>query len=375
MGFKSAIKKKRVNIPVGVVGSLLVLLFVADYALFIPQLPETGDEFALSDSAKQVIRENVENGKFQSLFVGIVDEDGTDYFYYGNVEKDGLPIDEFTIFEIGSVTKVFTSLVLADMIEKGELNLDDPIDKFLPEHVDTPSRDGEKITILDLATHTSGLPRWPDGFPLRDTEEQLAFDREELYDYISHVELSRDIGSQYEYSNIGVSLLGHILSLQAGQSYEDLVKERVFDKFGMKNTCIKQCDSLRDKFAKPHLMWFPSSELNLSDDLAGAGEIRSSGKDMLEFLSYAMDLKSSDLTNSFKLTQEPRKKADENISVGLGWHITQKESQTVVWHNGATNGFASFVGFDPESNHGVVVLTNTLNIVDGIGFWILDHGK
>ena len=375
MGIKNIIKKKRVKIPLTVIGSLLLLLFVADYVLFIPQLPDAGNEFALSDSTKQVIRENVENGKFQSLFVGIVDEDGTDYFYYGNIEKEGLSIDESTIFEIGSVTKVFTSLVLADMVEKGELNLDDPIDKFLPEHVNAPSRNGKNITLLDLATHTSGLPRWPDDFPLTDAEEQLDFDRDEMYDYISNVELSRDIGSQYEYSNIGVSLLGHILSLQSNQSYEDLIKERVFDKFGMKNTCIKQCDSLRDKFANPHLMWFPSSEINLSDDLAGAGEIRSSGKDMLEFLSYAMNLKDSDLINSFKISQEPRQKVDENISVGLGWHTTQKDSQTVIWHNGATNGFASFVGFDPESNHGVVVLTNTLNIVDEIGFWILDHGK
>ncbi len=374
MKIKQIIKKKKVSIPIIVVSVFLLTLISLDYFLLMHQLPEAGKEFVLSDSVKAVIRDNVNNGKHQSLFVGIVDENDVEYYYYGETAKDENPIDENTIFEIGSVTKVFTTLILADMVEKGEVNLNDPIDKFLPEGVSTPSKNGRTITLFDLATHSSGLPRMPDNFPISDMNEQFQYDREEMYDSLSKVELSREIGSEYEYSNFGVSLLGHILSLQAGQSYEELLQERVLDKFGLESTCVKQCDELRDRFAKPHLFGFPANELNLSDDMSGAGEIRSSGKDMLTFLSYAMGLKDSDLRNSFELTQKINRQIDGTLSIGLAWHMLQKEDRTIIWHNGATNGFTSFVGFDPESNQGVVVLTNSLNTVDDIGVWLLEHG-
>ena len=338
------------------------------------QLPEAGQQFLLSDSVKEVIRENVDNGKHPALFVGMIDENGIQQYYYGHKAVGEDPINENTIFEIGSVSKVFTSLLLADMIEKGEVSLNDPIDKFLPENVQAPSYNERKITLLDLVIHTSGLPRWPDGFPIENINEQYEYDREELYDYLANVELSREIGSEYSYSNIGVSLLGHILSLQAGQSYEELLKERVLDKFGMENTCVKRCDELRDQFGKPSLLGFQMNEINLSDDLAGAGEIRSSGKDMLSFLSYAMGLKDSDLKNSFELTQKVNRQIDDQLSIGLGWHMTHEDDRMTIWHNGATNGFTSFVGFDPESNRGVVVLSNSLIIVDDIGVWLLAHG-
>ena len=373
MKIKDIIKKKKVKIPIIVVVGILVGLFSADYFLFIHQLPVAGKEFVLSDIIKEVIRDNVDNGKHQSLFVGMIDENEMEYYYYGVTAPYEKPIDENTLFEIGSVTKVFTTLILADMVEKGEINLNDPIDKFLPEDVGTPSKEGRTITLFDLATHSSGLPRWPDGFPIWNMDEQYQYDRDEMYEYLSNFELSREIGSKYEYSNIGVSLLGHILSLQAGQSYEELLQERVLDKFGMESTCIKQCDALRDRFARPHILWFPTNKLNLSEDMVGAGEIRSSGKDMLSFLSFAMGLKDSDLRKSFELTQKVNRQIGDGPSIGLAWHMVQKDDRMIIWHNGATYGFTSFVGFDPESNQGVVVLTNSLNTVDDIGFWLLEH--
>ncbi len=353
-----------------VVGGLLYAQFMLTH-----QLPDAGNQFELTDSVKKVIRENVENGKHQALFVGIINGEDVNYYYYGDTAKDENPIDENTIFEIGSVTKVFTTLILAEMAEKGELSLDDPIDKFLPEHIVTPSKNGKKITILDLATHTSGLPRFPDDFPILDSDAMQEYDREKIYNYLSRVKIHRDIGSQYEYSNIGVSLLGHVISLQAGQSYEELVKTRISDKFGMENTCIKQCDKQRDQFAKPHSFGNQVDELNLSEDMVGAGEIRSSGKDMLAFLSYAMGLKESSLKSSFELAQTANHKIDDLLSVGLAWHITQDEDgRKIIWHNGATNGFASIIGFDPESNQGVVVLTNSMIPVDDIAVWLFQHG-
>ena len=338
------------------------------------QLPEPNKQFLLSDTVVKIIEENVENGKHQSLFVAMIDEKGIQQYFAGHTKNGGDPIDENTIFEIGSVSKVFTNLLLADMIEKDEINLNDSIDKFLPEGVNTPTYNGKKITLLDLSTHTSGLPRWPEGFSTRDTDKTKDYDREELYEYLTNAEITKEIGSEYSYSNIGTSLLGHILSLQAEQSYEDLLKERVFDKFEMNSTCVKKCDAFLDRFTTPHRLGFQVDEINLTDDLAGAGEIRSSGKDMTSFLSYVMGLKESEMKDSIKLTHRIHHQITDQSFIGLGWHITQFEDRTIIWHNGATIGSTSFVGFDPESKQGVVVLSNSFVLLDDLGFWLLDHG-
>lgn len=330
-------------------------------------------QFTIPDTLKKTIHEKIDNGTHQSIFVGVIDENGIDQYYYGYTSEGESPIDENTIFETGSISKVFTSLILADMVENGEINLDDPIDKFLPETVKTPSKDGKEITLLDLATHTSGLPVMPNYPPNPNSTKTYEYDKDGLYEYLADFEVTRDIGSQYEYSNTGGSLLGHVLSLQAGKSYEQTLKTRVLDKLGMNSTCVHQCDEIRDRFAKPHdAQGELVDEVGLDEDMAGAGGVRSSGKDMLVFLSYAMNLKESELKESFELTQTPNHEINEILSIGLGWHIIQKDGQTIFWHNGATKGFASFFGFDPDSNHGVIVLTNSQALVDEIGLDLLD---
>lgn len=327
----------------------------------------------LSYMDKKIIREKVINGTYQSLFVGMINEDGIDQYFYGHVTKDDELINENTVFEIGSISKVFTSLILADMVEKGEVNLDDPIDKFLPENVKTPTWNGQKITLLDLATHTSGLPVMPNYPPNRDLDKEYEFNKEGLYEYLADYKMHREIGSQFEYSNTGGSLLGHVLSLHAGKSYEQILKERILDKLGMDSTCIHQCDKIRDKFAKPHNpMGKIVDEVGLDEDMAGAGAIRSSGKDMLTFLSYAMNLKDSELKESFDLTKNANHDVNEILSIGLGWLIINLDDRKIIWHNGATEGFASYTGFDSSSNTGIIVMTNSQALVDEIGLDILD---
>ena len=341
-----------------------------------PETPKTSvitaDQFAIPDTLKESIRERVDNGTHVSLFVGIIHEDGTDQYYYGNVAKDQQPIDENTIFETGSISKVLTSLILADMVEKGEVSLDDPIDKFLPDSVKTPTWNEQKITLWNLATHTSGLPVMPNYPPNPDLDKEYEYSKEGLYEYLADFEVSREIGSQYEYSNIGGSLLGHILSLQAEKTYEDALKERILDKLGMDSTCVHQCDDIRDRFAKPHnSLGELVDEVGLDQDMAGAGGVKSSGNDLLTLLSYAMNLNDSELKEVFTLTQTPNHQINELLSIGLGWHIIEKNDQTIIWHNGATNGFASFFGYDPDSNYGVVILTNSQVLVDEIGLELL----
>ena len=339
----------------------------------IKQFVQAGNQFTLSDSFKETIREKVDDGTHRSLFVGIIDENGVEQYYYGHTGENEKPIDENTVFETGSISKVFTSVILADMVESGDVGLDDPIDKFLPENVKTPSYGEKRITLLDLATHTSGLPVMPNYPPNPDLDKEYEYSKDGMYGYLGDFEITREIGSQYEYSNTGGSLLGHVLSLHSGKSYEMVLKERILDKLAMDSTCIHQCDEIRDRFAKPHGVFGELvDEVGLDEDMASAGGIRSSAKDMLVFLSHAMNLDDSELQESFMLTQIPNHQVNEFLSIGLGWHILQQDERTIVWHNGATEGFASFIGFDSGSKEGVVVLTNSQVLVDEIGWDILN---
>lgn len=375
-------RKKKTTIISGIVIAATVALGIVYFQFFMitHQLPEPGEKFVISNNVKKVIRENVDNGKHESIFIGIVDGNSTDYYHYGTTaapENDGRPIDENTIFEIGSVTKVITSIILADMVQREEVSLDDPIDRFLPEDlVDLPSKYDDRITLFDLATHTSGFPREADNFPVWDFDAYPDYDEDKIYEYLSDLDLPRDAGSQYEYSNFGASLLGHVLSLNAGKSYEQLLDERISKRLGMNSTCIEQCQELQDRFAKPHFFGILMDEYYLSDSMAGAGAIRSSGSDMLLFLQHVMGHKDSDLTDSFELTQVKHHYVSDELSIGLGWHISydDKSDKTIVWHNGGTGGFKSFVGFNSENDQGVVILTNSKVNVDDIAVWMFRHG-
>jgi CubicO group peptidase (beta-lactamase class C family) len=174
------------------------------------------------------------------IVVGIVDANGRRIVSYGSLAKnDNRKLDGDTVFEIGSMTKVFTSLVLMDMVKHGEVALTDPISKYLPESVKVPERNLRKITLADLSTQSSGLPGMPTNFTPKDANNPYAdYTVQQMYDFLSGYKLTRDIGSQYEYSNLGVGLLGHVLSLRAGMSYEALVRSRVCDPLGLKDTRI-----------------------------------------------------------------------------------------------------------------------------------------
>jgi CubicO group peptidase (beta-lactamase class C family) len=174
------------------------------------------------------------------IAVGIVDANGRRFVSHGNFSvKDSRPVGNDTVFEIGSTTKVFTSTILADMVQRGEVSLDDPVAKYLPADVKIPQRGGKQITLIDLATHTSGLPRMPANFAPKDPGNPYAdYTVANLFQFLSSYELTRDIGSKFEYSNMGVGLLGQALSRRAGMDYEALVRARVTGPLKMENTAI-----------------------------------------------------------------------------------------------------------------------------------------
>jgi len=295
------------------------------------------------------------------IAVGVIDPAGRRVVAYGKTAKDGKAVDAETLFEIGSVTKVFTSLLLADMVQRGEVALTDPVSKYLPPNVKMPERGGKKITLIDLATHTSGLPRLPSNFNPKDPANPYAdYTVAQLYEFLATVQLTRDIGSKYEYSNLGGGLLGHALARRAGTDYETLVRTRILEPLAMKNTAITLSKSMKDRLATGHdAALQPVSNWDLPT-LAGAGALRSTANDLLTFAGANLGIAKSPLASSMASMLATRRPTGiPGLDIALGWHISTINGHEIVWHNGGTGGYRTWIGFDPKSRTGVVVLSNT----------------
>jgi D-alanyl-D-alanine-carboxypeptidase/D-alanyl-D-alanine-endopeptidase len=345
----------------------LLFLFTAYSAISIAQLP--------IDSIKKIIKTEVDNKRSKGIVVGIITEKGTQVVGYGKVKDDSnQQPDGNTLYEIGSMTKVFTSLILADMVQKGELKLDDPISKFLPKTVKTPTRNGKEITLLDLATHTSGLPSMPDNIHPKDPNNLFAdYTVEQLYDFISKYKLTRDIGSKFEYSNIGVGLLGHILTLKAGKDYETLVRERICIPLNMNKTIITLTPELKSILATGHDIFGNPMENNDFPAVAGMGALRSNVNDLLLFLSANLGFTKTTLSSAMEQTHISRdSKGSPNLEIGLAWLISKKTGTEIISHGGVTFGYNTFFGFDKKKKIGVVVLSNSYTDIEEIAICILE---
>jgi CubicO group peptidase (beta-lactamase class C family) len=305
----------------------------------------------------------------EGIVVGLLDANGARRIVALGVDSNG-------VFEIGSITKAFTATILADMVVRGEARLDDPVAKYLPSSAHVPSRNGHQITLLDLATQSSGLPRMPANFAPRDPTNPYAdYSVDQMYAFLAGYQLPRDIGATYEYSNLGMGLLGHALALKAGMSYEDLVKRRVLTPLRMTETAITLTPSMRSRLAPGH-----DAEGNVVSNwdlptFAGAGALRSTANDMLTFLVANLDTAARPLARAMRDARTPRREAGSpTMRIGLAWHILARPTGSIVWHNGGTGGYRTFAGFDPVRRVAVVVLCNNGNEgVDDFGFHLLDE--
>ena len=327
------------------------------------------------DEVRSILLDRVALGRNPGIVVGLLDADGPRVVSAGSSGKDGVSLDGNTVFEIGSVTKVFTASILESMVERGEVNFDDPVAGLLPGNVTVPSEPGRWITLLDLATHYSGLPRMPSNFLPADFENPYAdYTVGQLYDFVSGYELEHPIGSHWEYSNLGVGLLGHALCLKAERRQELLVRERVLDPLGMTETGIELAPPLNAPFAQGHgLTGQPVGNWDIPT-LAGAGALRSTMYDMLLFAAANLTTTGSQISLLLQRTQVVRRQRVSNdLSMALGWLVSQRfPERPIVWHNGGTGGFHSFIGLDRSLRHAVVILTNGTQSIDDIGFHLLD---
>lgn len=353
------------------VAALLLLVAVTTSAA------ETPRAFPSDQDIRAILADRIDaQHQGVGIVVGVIDASGRKVVSYGSFDKDGKAVDGDTVFEIGSITKIFTSLLLADAVARGEVSLDDPVGKYLPSTVKVPERGGMKITLIDLATHTSGLPRLPANMRPKDPANPYAdYSAAQLYDFLSSYELGRDIGSKYEYSNLAVGLLGHALARRAGTDYETLVRTRITDPLSMKNTLVTLDDTQKARLAPGHNAQLQRAANWDLPTLAGAGALRSTVADLLTFLSANLGLTKSPLAPAMaSMLKTRRPTGDDGLEIALGWHITKKDDSQIVWHTGGTGGYRSFIGFDPRRRAGVVVLANTYTKagVEDIGRHLLD---
>lgn len=324
-----------------------------------------------SQSVDEKIKQRVDYLETPGIVVGIYESGKINYYAYGvaNIKSNEL-VSSKTLFEIGSITKVFTTSMAAELSLEQKLNFSDRAQSYLPSKIVLPEKNGKAITLENLATARSGLPRMPKNFAPADVANPyLDYREESLTGFLNNCELARTPGSEYEYSNLGMGLLGFILTQIEEKPYSKLLNERITKPLEMNHTFISgmRNDKLlatgySDK--NPVKAWTWDNE----SVLTGAGGIVSNAEDMMKFLLAQLAATQSPLSKAFALTHIIRADAGA-MKMGYGWHIRDEH---IIWHNGGTGGFRSFAGFDKTKNKAVVILTNSTTGADDLGFHLLD---
>src|SRR5690554_1106055 len=344
-----------------------IIIFIAIFSANVFTIQAQSLE--ISQEVKENIKFRVDNDVSTGIVVGVVTPEGTNYFSYGVKSlKTNEAVDENSVFEIGSISKTFTGLLLADMVEKGELKLDDPLQSLLPEGVTAPTKNGESIKLYQLSNHTSSLPRMPSNITMENPANPYAdYSAKQMFEFLNNYELTRAIGSELEYSNYAVGLLGYLLAEKRKMTYEELLIDVISQPLNLENTRIQFTTQMKENLAKGHNGGIEVENWDLPT-LAGAGGIRSTAVDMIKYISANLNLEKSSLSSAIQLTHQ---NVDNELG-GLGWFIMEKEEDTIIWHGGLTGGYATFSGFIKDKNIAVVVLSNSVANIDDIGMHILD---
>ena len=355
----------------------ILLLASAKWAAASPPTPILADE-----AIRQMLSTRVDVQKQATgIVVGVIDSKGPHVISYGTIGlNDKRSVNGDTVFDIGSITKIFTALLLADMAQRGELRLDDPAAKYLDaKRVKVPERAGKQITLADLATHTAGLPLRPANLVSKDPNDKYrGYTADLMYECLSSFALPTDIGTKYEYSNLGYGLLGHVLEKRMGATYSELVESRITQPLEMKDTRIDPTPAMKSRMAVGynHELTPIPNEWRFGV-LQSAGAFSSTANDLLKFLAAFLGYKQVPLLPAMRSMLDIRRPGgmQPSTQIALAWNVYVDGGQEVVWKNGSVGGYRSFTGFDPKARIGVVALANAQTAVgaDDIGLHLLDE--
>lgn len=382
------------NAATAVIGVAVIAFVISDWSgLRICRLDadvKTATSGSLSpEMIKQVddlVVPGIESGDHVGMVVGIINGGRIWTRGYGrrSTGSDDPP-DGDSVFEIGSITKTFTSTALAVMSIRGRVRLDDSVGRYLPSSVRVPEHGAKQITLESLAMHTSGLPRVADNMGLFSDfsgDPYAGYRDEQLYEFLNTHKLRRSPGTEHEYSNLGMGLLGLALCRKAGAGYEQMVTGLVCKPLGLRDTTVTLSDSQRVRLVQGYaiqervgnvMIAVPSENWSFQDCTAGAGALKSTANDMLRYLKANMAAPGNELGQALQTLHTPRLKIDDVEGVGLGWFMLSVPwaDEPVIWHNGGTGGYRSFVGFCKKRKLGVVVLANSSTDVDVTALRIL----
>lgn len=285
------------------------------------------------------------------LSIAIIQNGKTNY--YGIIKRNDTikPIENETkVFEIGSITKVFTSTVLASLVEEGKIKLTDKLNSYYS----FPFKDNINLNFKDLANHTSGLPRLPENLDLsNETNPYKNYGKNQIEEYLK-IFLKLNNVKTYSYSNLGTGLLGYTLGISQKTSFQQLLQKKVFDKYKMKNSFVSP-QNLNHKLVKGQNS---NGEITSNwdwDVLFGAGGILSTTEDLAKFAEAQFNPKNKELA----LTRTSTFDIDENMKIGLGWHLLKsKIGNELVWHNGGTGGYSSSMTLNTNNKTAVIILSN-----------------
>ncbi len=325
------------------------------------------DPAVLPARIAKVAQQYADAGVYPAMVVVMVDDGHAQIAGFGKL-ADGRAPDGNTVFEIGSVTKTFTALLLAREVEAKAVSLDTPVATLLPDFK-MPARHGKPITLGLLAEQFSGLPRLPGNLQPADLGNPYAdYGRDRLKAFLAGYTLPRDPGAAYEYSNLGFGLLGEALAQQAKLSYGELLQRMVLTPLGMDSSGTELTPAMRAQLAPGHDEQGQPAKHWEMGALGGAGALLSDGTDMLRYLKANMGQLKTPLSEAIKLTHAPRRDIGGGDRIGLAWMTHHTPYGDVIWHNGETGGYSSFIGFTSDGRRGVVILTSATGAPQELGF-------
>ncbi|MBO6512620.1 MAG: serine hydrolase [Phycisphaerales bacterium] len=318
-------------------------------------------ENPVEDAVNKHIEPLIEAGLVPGAVVAVRSKGIDSYYTLGKLDYESDESPSFdTLYEVGSISKVFTGVLFADAVRRGEVTKDTLVDDLLPDEFDARDFEGTEVELWHLTTHTSGWPTAPANLRPADAENPfLGYTDEMMYYYISNASPKRTPGTEFEYSNLGVGLLGTLVSKNAGTGYEDLVIERVFEPLGIEEFWITLDDDERDRLAPATSSKRATKPWGATGAMDPAGMWVSSAPAMLEFAVANLEGGEGEIYESLEFAREPM--ADSGFGrVCFGWMLALDGS--TYWHNGMTGGYSSYMAINHDLDLAVVVLTNSATL-------------
>ena len=363
--------------PIKMIRNSLFALFMLSATITQAQIRSDNPVVSRTDSlVDRAARHFLSDSGAVSIVIGISDHGHRKYYGYGKGQAAAALPDSDALFEIGSITKTFTSLLLADAVTEQRTTLDEPVRTYLPSDL-LLGRDGTEMTLMELSNHTSGLPRLMNnymGVPGFNAQNPYkTYRKEDLLDYLGKNRPVTLPGSGYVYSNIAPAVLGLALEAIYKKPYARLVAEKIFVPLKMDMTFLVVPPEMLPHLVDGHTATGALTPHWDFDVMAPIGGIKSTAHDMLNYLEAQL----TDKNKAFALSHQPTFKVNASLSIGLGWHIYYPPGNTdgIDWHNGGTGGFTSFAGFDENRQTAIVVMANSgiLAGADPVGGGILQQ--